>query len=108
VKRVFRAPSLLQVAHHRNLLLVAGIESELRNQYLAGAMGELPMLETWPQLFVEDADESRALRVLREAASPPRGSAWVCEVCGERSEPQFTSCWRCGTEAKAGSARDSV
>ncbi len=96
MKRVFRAPSLLQVAHHRNLLLVAGIESELRNQYLAGAMGELPMLETWPQL---DADEVRALRVLREAAAPARGSAWVCEVCGERSEPQFTSCWRCGTDS---------
>jgi len=102
VKRVFRASSLLQVAHRRNLLLSAGIESELRNQYLAGAMGELPMLETWPQLYVDDADEARALRVLREAAVPPAGSAWVCTVCAERSEPQFTSCWRCGTEHEPG------
>jgi len=96
VKRVFRAASLLQVAHARNVLLSAGIESELRNQYLAGALGELPMLETWPQLFVDDADEFRALRALKEAAAPPRGSPWVCEACGEQLEPQFTSCWRCG------------
>jgi hypothetical protein len=96
VKRVFRAASLLQVAHARNVLLSAGIDSELRNQYLAGALGELPMLETWPQLFVDDADEFRALRALKEAAAPPRGSPWVCEACGEQLEPQFTSCWRCG------------
>ncbi len=96
MKRVFRAASLLQVAHARNVLLSAGIDSELRNQYLAGALGELPMLETWPQLFVDDADEFRALRALKEAAAPPRGSPWVCEACGEQLEPQFTSCWRCG------------
>ena len=60
MKRVFRAASLIQVAHARNVLLTAGIQSELRNQYLAGALGDLPMLETWPQLFVEDAEpESR-------------------------------------------------
>src|SRR6202140_4483624 len=53
MKRVFRAASLIQVAHARNVLLTAGIESELRNQYLAGALGDLPMLETWPQLYVE-------------------------------------------------------
>lgn len=98
MKRVFRAASLIQVAHARNLLLAAGIESELRNQYLAGAMGELPMLETWPQLYVDDADEIRAIRVLGEAAAPKAGAPWVCAACGERLEPQFTSCWRCGAE----------
>ena len=61
MKRVFRAASLLQVAHARNILITAGIEAELRNQYLAGALGDLPMLETWPQLWVEDDLESAAL-----------------------------------------------
>ena len=83
MKRVFRAASLLQVAHARNLLIAAGIDSELRNQYLAGALGDLPMLEPWPQLWVEDALESA-------------GAPWVCAQCGEQLEPQFTTCWRCG------------
>jgi len=96
MKRVFRAASLLQVAHARNVLLAAGIESELRNQYLAGAMGELPMMKTWPQLYVDDVDELRALRALAAAESPAVGSPWPCAGCGERLEPQFTSCWRCG------------
>ena len=99
MKRVFRAASLLQVAHARNVLTAAGIESELRNQYLAGALGDLPMLETWPQLYVEDADEPAALRALARAASAPSGASWTCEHCGEVLEPQFTSCWRCGSNA---------
>jgi hypothetical protein len=99
MKRVFRAASLIQVAHARNVLLTAGIQSELRNQYLAGALGDLPMLETWPQLYVEDADETAALRALARAATVPTGSPWICEGCGELLEPQFTSCWRCGSNA---------
>jgi len=96
MKRVFRAASLLQVAHARNVLLTAGIPSELRNQYLAGALGDLPMLETWPQLYVDDADEQPALRALARAAAAPVGVPWTCGNCGEVLEPQFTSCWRCG------------
>jgi len=99
MKRVYRAASLIQVAHARNVLLTAGIESELRNQYLAGALGDLPMLETWPQLYVEDADEQPALRALARAAVAPGGASWTCEQCGELLEPQFTSCWRCGSSA---------
>ena len=97
MKRVFRAASLIQVAHARNVLLSAGIQSELRNQYLAGALGDLPMLETWPQLFVEDADEPAALRALARASATPTGEPWTCDLCGEVLEPQFTTCWRCGS-----------
>jgi hypothetical protein len=97
MKRVFRAASLIQVAHARNILLAAGIQSELRNQYLAGAAGDLPMLETWPQLLVEDGDETLALKALAAAAQAPAGPSWTCPQCGEVLEPQFTQCWRCGS-----------
>jgi hypothetical protein len=96
LKRVFRAASLLQVAHARNVLIAAGIDSELRNQYLAGALGDLPMLETWPQIWVEDGLEAAALRALEQASTAPTGASWVCAQCGEQLEAQFTSCWRCG------------
>ncbi len=91
MKRVFRAATLLQVAHARNVLITAGIHCELRNQYLAGALGDLPMMETWPQL-----DERYALSALARAAAAPVGSSWTCSGCGEELEPQFTQCWRCG------------
>jgi hypothetical protein len=96
MKRVYSAASLLQVAHARNVLIMAGIDSELRNQYLAGALGDLPMLETWPQLWVEDALEPAALRALAVSSAPAKGEPWTCAQCGEQLEPQFMTCWRCG------------
>jgi len=104
VKRVYRAATLLQVAHARNVLITAGVQCELRNIYLAGAVGELPMMETWPQLYVEDADETYALSILARAAKAPAGPPWICEDCLESLEPQFTSCWRCGRERGASNA----
>ena len=98
MKRVYRAATLLQVAHARNMLITAGIQCELRNQYLAGALGDLPMMETWPQLYVDDVDERFALSVLARGTAAAAGSPWTCIECGEELEPQFTQCWRCGTE----------
>ncbi len=98
MKRVYRAASLLQVAHARNVLIAAGVECELRNIHLAGALGELPMMETWPQLYVNEGDERYARSLLAGASQAPRGAAWVCEECREVLEPQFTCCWRCGHE----------
>ena len=96
MKRVYRAATLLQVAHARNVLITAGIQCELRNQYLAGALGDLPMMETWPQLYVDDGDERIALNALARAAAAPAGISWTCAGCGEELEPQFTECWCCG------------
>jgi hypothetical protein len=104
MKRVYRAASLLEVAHARNVLITAGVRCELRNIHLAGALGELPMMETWPQLYVEDSDESYARSILARAAAAPSGAHWACEDCGESLEPQFTTCWRCGRERDANSS----
>jgi hypothetical protein len=98
MKRVYRAASLLQVAHARNMLIAAGIRCEMRNLYLAGAAGDLPMMETWPQLYVEEADERDALHVLSGASTASDGAPWICEECDEQLEAQFTTCWRCGNE----------
>ena len=99
MKRVFRAATLIQVAHARNVLAMSGIQSELRNEYSAGALGDLPMFETWPQVFVADEDAAAAQRALSRAAGASAGASWRCAQCGEISEPQFTNCWRCGAPA---------
>ena len=98
MKRVYRAQSSLDVAHMRNVLVAAGIRSQMRNEYLAGAMGDLPLMETWPQLWVDDVDEPRALRALSSLSAAACGPAWACSCCGEALEAQFQSCWHCGTD----------
>ena len=95
MKRVFSSYNAVLAHHTRNLLEAEGIETELRNQMLSSAMGELPPAECQVEVWVRnDEDAARALGVLRRP--PPTGPDWTCAVCGERSGPQFTQCWKCG------------
>jgi hypothetical protein len=84
-------------AHHiRNILEVEGIRSVVRNEILSSAMGEIPPAECQTEVWVvREEDATRAETILRNALSRKSEPAWVC-ACGERSEGQFTQCWRCG------------
>ena len=100
MKVVYSASNLVMVSHYRSLLDTHGVPSRIRNEFLAGAAGELPPVECWPQLCVEDHLEARALEVLKTAMhAAPAGEgplAWTCGRCGEAIEGQFTECWQCG------------
>lgn len=104
MKLVYSAESVAQVAHMRNLLEQVGIRTQLRNYFAGGAVGEIPPVEGWPQLWaVDESEHAHAEQVVAaELAGAYRsGSAWQCPACHERLEPQFTSCWRCGCERPA-------
>ena len=94
MKRVYSSYNAVLVHHIRNLLEAEGIETEVRNQMLSSAMGELPPVECQAELWVTDGEEARAQEVLRRP--PPAGPDWRCAACGEASGPQFTQCWKCG------------
>ena len=82
MKRVFSSYNIVLAHHSRNLLEAEGIETEVRNQMLSSAMGELPPAECQAEVWVlNDADVARALGVLRGPA--PAGPEWNCEGCGE-------------------------
>jgi hypothetical protein len=74
-----------------------GIEAQLRNTTLSGGAGELPIVETWPQVWVADEQEQHAKRVIEAVArgTEPRAAPWRCERCGEWIGGQFDECWRC-------------
>ncbi len=98
MRRVFSSFNLAAVHHAKNVLEAAGIAAAVRNEFLSSAMGELPPAECQAELWVmNDADAARAEALLR--APPLGGASWLCRRCGERSEPQFTHCWRCGAAA---------
>jgi len=101
MKRVFSSFNTVLVHHCRNLLEAEGIETQVRNHILSSAMGELPPAECQAEVWVVyDEDAPRALGVLRRPA--PAGPDWTCEECGERSGPQFTQCWKCGSLRRSG------
>ena len=102
MRKVHTAESTIEIAHLRNVLESEGIACIVRNDRLAGVIGEIPFVECWPELWVvESGQELRARGLLEQARRPhPTGNPWICPRCGERIEAQFSECWRCAGAAE--------
>jgi hypothetical protein len=100
VKRIYRAELLADVVHWKNVLEHRGIDCELRRATLGSALGEVPWLETLPELWVVDERDAQiAERIIRTGRDHGVvGEPWRCGECGEQLEGQFTACWNCGAE----------
>ena len=100
MKIIFSSPNLVEVEQLKELLEEAGIECGINNEASSKLAGGIPMSETFPELWIEDDSRlAEALQIKKDwQSSPPVvGTAWTCPKCGEKLEPQFTSCWKCGT-----------
>ena len=95
MKKVFTHQNSLIVGNARNLLEEQGIATELRNEFASSAMGETAPLETWPELWVGDADYARARELLDSALVERDSADWTCERCGEINGAAFECCWQC-------------
>jgi hypothetical protein len=102
MKRVWSGASLHDTTHFKNLLEHAGIDCLIKNRELGGGLGDLPVLDCAPELWVlRDAQEPEAVALLREALAERAGAPhWCCSRCGERNEAQFAACFNCGTAAE--------
>ncbi len=98
MKKLTSADSLITINHFKNLLEAEGIRCQVRNEHLGSIMGEMPFVETWPELWVlNDLDFDRAKQLITDAASESPMASWRCRKCGEENEGQFAACWNCGT-----------
>jgi hypothetical protein len=97
MRRVHTAESTIEIAHLRNVLESEGIACIVRNDRLAGVIGEIPFVECWPELWIaEPGQELRARGLIEQALRPrPAGKPWICPECGEHIDAAFTECWRC-------------
>jgi Putative prokaryotic signal transducing protein len=101
LRKVHTAESIIEISHLRNLLEGAGIACYVRNERLGGALGEIPFVECWPELWVlRNGDALHARGLIDTARAPPAPAPdWTCTACGERVEGQFDACWRCAAPA---------
>lgn len=99
MRKVYASHDSLIVGHVRQVLESHAIGCTVRNDFLLGGAGEIPINETWPEVWIiDDRDFERACTLVDAvvaqtgASDPP----WRCTSCGELVEGQFTDCWRCG------------
>ena len=77
-----------------------GIVCLVRNDELSTALGEIPFVECYPELWVVDNEVWPRARLLLDkwlAEAEVRQDSWLCS-CGEMLEGQFEMCWKCGRE----------
>jgi len=89
----------------RGALEVEQIPAIVEGEHLCAVRGELPVGASaeFRVSILDDEQLPRASLLARQwlsaradlAAAPP----WICGACGERHEPHFGSCWRCGAAA---------
>ena len=85
-------------------LAAEGIACLVRNDELSTALGEIPFVECYPEVWVIDAEVYPRARLLLDqwlAETSTMQASWRCDGCGETLEGQFQSCWKCGRERSA-------
>jgi hypothetical protein len=97
VKLVYTAANLPDAWNIANLLGFEGIRAQVLNAHAAGALGELPVDASRPQVWVErDGDEARARSfIARWLATASSTAVKPCANCGEDSPVAFEVCWNC-------------
>ena len=55
--KVFESFDFMEAGRVQSLLESHGIRTFMKNEFLSGALGELPFLEVAPQVFILDAQD---------------------------------------------------
>lgn len=97
MRKIHTAESIIEIAHLRNVLVTAGIRCQIRNDRLVGALGEIPFIDCWPELWLlDEGDALRAKGLINDELRPAIArESWTCTQCGEIIEGQFSECWHC-------------
>ncbi|WP_371189454.1 putative signal transducing protein [Thalassotalea maritima] len=99
---IYSHETLWQVHHIKQLLHMHGIDCHIRNDNLTSLAGEVPITDTWPELWLVDKEQApQAEKIIKETLTNNSSAlpAWKCEQCQEVNEGQFAICWQCGNMA---------
>jgi hypothetical protein len=95
--KLYTAGSLFEAQLLCDLLASRGIKGHVLNANAQGAVGEIPFIEAYPQVWIDqNADKALAERIVAELeAQEPATDDITCPHCGERNPGNFSACWAC-------------
>ncbi len=90
----------------RSALESQGVPAIVQGEHLTSLQGETPAGASaeYRVCIVDDEQLPRATHLARQWLDDDTAgtsTAWVCRRCGERHEPHFGSCWKCGADPDA-------
>ncbi|MUH71817.1 DUF2007 domain-containing protein [Psychrosphaera haliotis] len=98
MKKVYQCSNNLELQPFIETLKRLDIKHLVKNEYISGAIGELPFTEAWPQLWVlndSDLDSARSACKAIEQELKTDKPDWNCTHCGEENHANFEFCWQC-------------
>ena len=95
MRRVYTAATLPEAHLIQQLLEGAGIKARVFNENAQGALGELPVIEAWPDVWVIQDHQFAAARAVIEHHETQSDVERECRRCGEFSPGSFEFCWHC-------------
>ena len=97
MKLVYSHPNSMILGSMSSALNEEGIETEIRNDILGGAAGEIAPGETWVELWVvNEAQAEAATQRIKEILEQPERDDRLCNRCQESNPATFDVCWQCG------------
>jgi hypothetical protein len=97
VKRLCNAANLPEAHLLAGWLTQRGVRVRVLNANAAGALGELPVDASQPQIWLDDPrDEAKARAAVEAFRAEASGPGRPCPACGEENPPAFELCWSCG------------
>ena len=98
MKRIYNAANLPEAYLVRDLLVQAGVAAHVFNEHAMAAMGEVPFMSAYPQVWIAQLhQEQHARSVIAEFEKrPTHVAARICQACSENNPGGFEICWSCG------------
>jgi methyl coenzyme M reductase beta subunit len=97
MKLIYSHPNSMILGSMSSALNQEGIETQIRNDILSGATGEIAPGDTWIELWVVDeAQAEAATQRIKEILEQPERDDWLCKGCKESNPATFDMCWQCG------------
>ena len=97
--KIHSSQNATEIHNLANVMKDHGIECEIHGENLSAAVGELPAIECWVELWILDESMQDAARKIIAEGSGPPGEAWTCRKCGESVGGEFSQCWNCQAPA---------
>jgi hypothetical protein len=96
MKQVYSNESSFLANNVKNLLEEEGITTFIKNEFAQGAIGEIPVFDVWPEVWIaNDADFEHATALINSLQHNTSGVDWVCSHCAEENDASFELCWKC-------------
>ena len=96
MEMVHTCESIVNANHIKNLLNAAEIEVVIKNSAIQGALGEVPPMAAWPEVWVLNPSLVEKAKAIIDTVKQAHDLApWLCSACNETNEGSFNICWNC-------------